>query len=120
MARIAHAINSVETPVCLVFAGEPVRVLRMLLIALKQRGHAATLKLLARIAHAINSVETCRALTHVRAAGRVLRMLLIALKPAVSGVSPLYQRVLRMLLIALKQTGSCIGTPRKGAYCACY
>ena len=80
-ARIAHAINSVETGTNISSAVSNERELRMLLIALKQhvqrkriayelrelrmllialkhvqRRHAATLK--ARIAHAINSVET--------------------------------------------------------------
>ena len=57
LARIAHAINSVET-------GKKV----------KDRVGSA------RIAHAINSVETVTAVAPSGSRGRVLRMLLIALK----------------------------------------
>ena len=59
LARIAHAINSVETDDFLLQHKVPWRVLRMLLIALKQNtGRDHLSKFWARIAHAINSVET--------------------------------------------------------------
>ena len=80
-ARIAHAINSVETCFTRFFVYDSKRVLRMLLIALKR--------------------FTFMKCGYTRE--RVLRMLLIALKRPV----PLLHegsnaRVLRMLLIALK------------------
>ena len=57
MARIAHAINSVETH-RVRYTDMIKRVLRMLLIALKRCGSIGIRSVQARIAHAINSVET--------------------------------------------------------------
>ena len=57
-ARIAHAINSVETHCCANHGHRPWRVLRMLLIALKHMSQSCYTPKNARIAHAINSVET--------------------------------------------------------------
>ena len=58
-ARIAHAINSVETfRGCEHSTHWRMRVLRMLLIALKRVVGATIVIDEARIAHAINSVET--------------------------------------------------------------
>ena len=62
-ARIAHAINSVETFICVVHFHK-MRVLRMLLIALKQKSPYAHSHGSARIAHAINSVETVKTFIH--------------------------------------------------------
>ena len=74
-ARIAHAINSVETIACEQFRSPRI----------------------ARIAHAINSVETDTSRVPRCVAWRVLRMLLIALKP--------FWRT---------------AVPTDRAYCACY
>ena len=119
LARIAHAINSVETLSC----HEEVNPQ-------------------ARIAHAINSVETNALQMNFIFMMRVLRMLLIALKQPHINTNWSFVRVLRMLLIALKpyllsmsapveariahainsvETNRTLQYPvRNGAYCACY
>ena len=59
LARIANAINSVETLyLCPILRSIVERVLRMLLIALKPGQVTSSRTHQARIAHAINSVET--------------------------------------------------------------
>ena len=88
-ARIAHAINSVETHGDDVWGNNVKRVLRMLLIALK---------------------HLCLCIWYILYK-RVLRMLLIALKPVRRQQQLLPWRVLRMLLIALKHTAAVSAWP---------
>ena len=97
LARIAHAINSVET----------------------LWNSAKYLMAGARIAHAINSVETSDEVCHNDLLRRVLRMLLIALKPECQTLRQSKARIAHAInsVETYRCFHACSGI---SAYCACY